>query len=142
MPTPLTRPRTRFSSVRKPTCRSQTRPRDQSEPTAKPVLAMTKEQLSLKNFMSAYFHEDWMLDAKSTHEVVSRFVRDQETSGLKDVVHALRGMLTRGDDDATLSKRLFSEFGAYFDPRGSGESTSGWLDSLANQIESAIKTRE
>ena len=103
---------------------------------------MTKEQFSLKNFMSAYFHEDWMLDSQSAHDVVANFVQDQAPQELGAVARALRGLLAAGEDDATLSRRLFTEFGAYFDPLSAGESTSSWLNSVAAQIELALGNRE
>lgn len=103
---------------------------------------MTKDQLSLQKFMSAYFHEDWMLDAQSPRDVVSQFVCDQQPAELRAVVQALRGLLHGGEDDATLSRRLFREFGAYFDPLTAGESTSSWLKAIADQIELGLRNRE
>jgi|GEM_PF-4512832 len=103
---------------------------------------MTKDQLSLKNFMSAYFHEDWTLDAQSTRDVVTQFVHDQQPAELSAIVQALHRLLDGGEDNPTLSRRLFREFGAYFDPLSVGESTSSWLKAIADQIELGLRSRQ
>jgi hypothetical protein len=97
---------------------------------------------SLKEFLSAYFHEDWALDARSPRDVVAKFFHyERSVDVLRSIAEALRALIDSDADDSTLSERLFREFGGYFDPRGDGESTRGWLISLAEEFEREIARR-
>lgn len=97
---------------------------------------------SLKEFLSAYFHQDWNLEAKSPGEVVAQFFRDQTSvDELRRIVRALRELIDTGEPDEILSTRLFRDFCSFFDPRGVGESTRKWLISLANDFDREIAKR-
>jgi hypothetical protein len=97
---------------------------------------------SLKDFLSAYFHEDWALDAQSPRDAVVQFFRDQKSvEALLPIAQALHELIETDEDDETLSTRLFREFGSYFDPRGVGESTRAWLIGLANDFDCEIAKR-
>jgi hypothetical protein len=97
---------------------------------------------SLREFLSAYFHEDWALDAQSPSDVVVQFFRDQKSvADLIPIARALRELIDGNADDEALSTRLFREFGSYFDPRGVGESTRSWLAGLADEFDREIAKR-
>ena len=97
---------------------------------------------SLKEFMSAYFHQDWMMDAQSPRDVVAQFFRDQKSVGdLVPIAQALRELIATDEEDERLSTRLFMQYGSYFDPRGVGESTREWLTNLASEFEREIGRR-
>jgi hypothetical protein len=103
---------------------------------------MNDDNRALKDFMAAYFHQDWDFDAESPTEVVSQYLRDTASSPeLVSVARALRVLVNGSEDDEALTRRLFSEFGCYFDPRGSGQPTRGWLRSLADQVEDEVRRR-
>lgn len=96
---------------------------------------MTNDESSLKEFLCAYFHEDWIVDAASTDEVVEQYFRDQpRLEELAHIARALDGLLANEASDELLSAKLFKEFGCYFDPLGVGQSTRLWLESLAQRI--------
>jgi len=96
----------------------------------------------LQDFFSAYFHEDWTLDAESPGAVTLQFFRDHHAKGdLEQVAQALRVLLETDDDDEMLAKLLFRDLGLYFDPRAIGVSTRGWLTSLADDFDSEIGRR-
>jgi hypothetical protein len=103
---------------------------------------MTADERALEQFLAAYFHQDWSLDAASPEEVVAEFLRDHPAGEqLLPVVRALHGLIDSGQDDARLSHRLTHEFGSFLDPRGDGESTRQWLRWLVDRIERELRAR-
>jgi hypothetical protein len=50
-------------------------------------------------------------------------------------------LLQTDEDDQMLSKRVFQDLGLYFDPRATGETTRGWLTSLADDFDREISKR-
>ena len=97
---------------------------------------------SLKEFLSAYFHQDWALDAQPWSDVVAQFFRDHElVTDLVPIAQALRLLIDTNEPDELLSARLFREFGSYFDPRGIGQSTRGWLTALTKEFDREIARR-
>lgn len=89
-----------------------------------------------ERFFSAYFHDDWCLDASTEWDVIAQYFREQQSvESLIHVAKALHGLLAGDEDDETLSRRLFREFGSYFDPRGAGGSTRTWLARVAREFD-------
>jgi hypothetical protein len=103
---------------------------------------MNNDQEALKNFMAAYFNQDWPDIDGSSEAVVLHYFRDQDSiEELSWVLRALRELIEGDDGDEALSNRLLNEFGCYFYPPGAGLSTRAWLQTLADDFEREIKAR-
>ena len=103
---------------------------------------MNQDHEALKNFMAAYFHEDWPDCDGSSEEVVRHYFREQDSiDQLSSVLRALRELIEGDGDDEVLLSRLFREFGSYYNPLGGGLSTRAWLQSLADDFEREISVR-
>jgi hypothetical protein len=103
---------------------------------------MNKDHEALKNFMAAYFNEDWPDDGASPQEIVQSYFQVQgSTEELSSALRALRELIDGDDFPGELSDRLFDEFGCYFYPPGVGLSTRDWLQSVADDFEREINAR-
>jgi hypothetical protein len=106
------------------------------------AIAVKNDTVALKEFLAAYFHEDWSLDDVSPEAVVDRYLRDQDSvKALEEIARAIRRLLMAAESEQALSTRLFREFGSYYDPSGSGGSVRRWLESVAQRFAEEIKRR-
>lgn len=56
----------------------------------------------LQQFLSSYFHQDWMLEGKTDNEIISTFVKDADIDTIKyiikDIDHFILYSLKHGED--------------------------------------------
>lgn len=85
---------------------------------------------AVRHFLSAWFHQDWDLEATTWSGVVDLFVRDRRDSpsDISDLVDALRRVASADVD--------LRDLGCEYDPSVDGVSPSEWLQSIAQYLES------
>jgi len=95
----------------------------------------TEADLSLlREFFSAYFHEDWACDAENP-EVVVRQYKAVATPEERTVLAAAIVKYAAGfARDKELEESLFRELGCYYMPSGVGMSSEVWLEHMAEEL--------
>lgn len=88
----------------------------------------------VSDFLSAYFHEDWICESPSTRAVVEQYIRSSPRSSLKDLHDAIVAYVEDFSDEAELSKALFFQLGCYYRPEADGLSAREWLLAVARSL--------
>ena len=95
---------------------------------------MVDENDPVFQFFGGYFHEDWMLDAASTREVVGEYVKAHTPEERSALSRAVVEYSQKFASDSELEDGLFHELGCYYTPSGIGLSAKAWLQTVASQI--------
>jgi len=89
----------------------------------------------IKNFFASYFHEDWLVEANDTAQVVSRYLAEvwnaEERRGLSNQITRFIDIYA---NDVALEEALFSELGCYYQPSADGISARVWLQDIASRF--------
>ena len=88
----------------------------------------------LFNFFAAYFHEDWLLEAKHPDEVVTEYMSTATASELCALAEAVLDYAKDFRSDKELEKSLFPGLGCYYCPSADGLSARTWLERVAGQL--------
>jgi hypothetical protein len=85
----------------------------------------------LRDFFSAYFHEDWMMESENPIEIVEIYC---STVSFEHRIKLANGIKNYADsfDESGNEIKLFEELGCYYDPKTDGLSKKEWLLSVAN----------
>ena len=95
----------------------------------------TQAELSLlRDFFSAYFHEDWNCDAENPESVVRSFVAEATPEERTVLANAIAKYAAGIASDKELEERLYRELGCYYLPSGSGTSCRVWLEHIAEEL--------
>lgn len=92
---------------------------------------------SLRQFFSASFHEDCLLDDPDWESIARRFRRDAGVEMSRGIAAEIRQLLAESTSDDALGEHLFRELGCYYSPRPdlNGPSFSAWLASVGSALE-------
>jgi hypothetical protein len=90
---------------------------------------MKSEYANLREFLGAYFHQDWTLDSDSSMDVarfyLSEWPREEAILAMKEIELLLS---SRSEEDVD---RLVESMGCYFVPSAEGyKSFADWLRSI------------
>jgi hypothetical protein len=88
----------------------------------------------LKNFFSAYFHEDFLREAEDPAAVVRAYARTVGAGEAQALAAAILRYRERLADDQELERRLFAHLGCYYSPSADGLSAGFWLQKVAEQL--------
>ena len=100
----------------------------------------TIEFSKLKDFFSAYFHEDWVLEAENPDQVVSNYLAfGWNAKELKELASQMARFTESISDDAALEQALFSELGCYYIPSVDKVSARAWLQHIASELRDAAE---
>ena len=102
---------------------------------------MTNEDFSeLKDFFSAYFHQDWVLEAEDPDQVVSSYLADGwSAKELNELASQMLRFAESSSDDAALEQVLFSVLGCYYTPSVDKVSAGVWLEHIASELRAAAE---
>jgi len=89
---------------------------------------------ALRDFLSAYFHEDWPDDGSDDRAIVAAYQRKSSAEERGRVCLELARLLSRGLDDQQLRRILLDDLGCYFSPRGSA---AQWLAEVQDMLRRA-----
>ena len=97
---------------------------------------MNKEaqQLLLRNFFSAYFHEDWPCEADSPESVFTGYAQSSSPHERRMLAEAILEYSRAFADDKELEESLCRDLGCYYLPSADGLSAKGWLEHAANGL--------
>jgi hypothetical protein len=90
------------------------------------------------DFFAAYFHEDWIRDARNPVEVAAQFVRDSSSADVLRVAQGIEEFVARRDSEEVLRLDLFRELGCYYLPSVEGKSVRQWLGEMARLLRESV----
>lgn len=85
----------------------------------------------LEQLVTAYFHQDWVVDYPDARSVVSAFVREDDRATF--VPGEIKLLLTAMDDEA-LHRLIMEEYVCGYPPDSAGKTVREWLTQVAEQI--------
>lgn len=92
------------------------------------------EREKLHQFLGAYFHEDWHLEADSPEQVLSEFRKSKTGPELHELSRIIAAYVHEHPDDEELGEALFLELGCYYSPHAVGLSSRAWLLGVAAKL--------
>lgn len=93
---------------------------------------------ALKDFFSAYFHEDWRSEAETPQGIVDIYSRGTTDRKVKAaLVVGLKQYAQSFADEKSLEDSLFMQLGCYYRPSLDGLSAKAWLLSVAERLAAA-----
>ncbi len=93
-----------------------------------------EERALLRNFFSAYFHEDWPCDAETPEAVVAGYMRRAKVGDMRSLGAAIRSLCREFSDDRDLEITLFRDLGSYYRPSLDSVSARAWLEGVAREL--------
>lgn len=93
----------------------------------------TKEGM-LKQFFSAYFHQDFLLDAVNPDDVIEEYKKENTIEHRTLLRKAILDYVEKITSDDELNKKLLSELGCYYRTEADGMSARSWLQKVAEQL--------
>lgn len=90
----------------------------------------------LRQFLGAYFHQDWPLEADDWPAVVAQYVRENGADHGRAVADALDSLARSTPDDAELERIVHHDLGCDYDPRPDlgGPTLRRWLSQVADAL--------
>lgn len=95
------------------------------------------EREMLTNFFSAYFHEDWQIEAESPDAVVRAYAKVATAGHLRALSVAILNYIELFETDERLEESLSSELGSYYLPSFDRHSAKVWLRHVASLLREA-----
>ena len=89
----------------------------------------------LEQFLGAYFHQDWTLEASESAEVIKAYRKKASPRAVNDLLKELAELRAGKLKEAQLRKRI-EMLGGCIDPAGEGKTCREWMAVL----ESALQT--
>lgn len=97
----------------------------------------------IKNFFSAYFHQDWPEEAEDPAQVISLYLAERPgAEELRGLAKQIRSLVDSYTDDDELEHALLSELGCYYLPSADKVSARAWLQDVACTLEAAAEHTE
>ncbi|MDW8213061.1 MAG: contact-dependent growth inhibition system immunity protein [Roseiflexaceae bacterium] len=96
---------------------------------------------ALRDFMGAYFHQDWMLDDETPDEVMSRFLAMQQPTRdeLQALIAQIDAFTSAHPDDTTIEQALEHVLGCYYQPSADQRSAREWLNGVRARFVQAME---
>jgi len=92
----------------------------------------------LRQFLGAYFHQDWSADATDADGIIDRYLSDHSN---KDEVAQMAALIDayaqRVSDDRQLERALVTELWCEFVPSTAGVRARDWLQHVAARLRAA-----
>lgn len=103
-----------------------------------PLSAADVERLG--RFFGAYFHQDWALESPDWPGVAAVWRAEAGHEEAAALAAAVDRLLASTPDDDALHRRVYDEFGCFYDPRPDlgGPSLRGWLARLTAALRGEI----
>ncbi len=98
---------------------------------------MKRRYTALQEFIWAYFHEDWRLDANSRGDVVANFLRFENAPRVTAVLDDLRELLAEPATEGELHDALIHEYRLSYDPWDDKITTREWLEGLQREMQNS-----
>ncbi len=94
---------------------------------------------SLKQFLGAYFHQDWVEDAgdDNADTVIQHFALDASRADIEQVAQELSGLL-ENSTDIELSVFVVDS-GCWYEPSADGLKTRAWLKRVHSELSSYLR---
>lgn len=92
------------------------------------------DRVTLTNFFSAYFHEDWPCEAETPTEVVQSYLRTAKHADVERLRAAIVTFIEQELDNEALEKKLMPELGCYYLPSADGLTARTWLMNIADLL--------
>jgi hypothetical protein len=95
-----------------------------------------KEQFpALHDFLSAYYHEDWNVNAQTANNVIIHFLSNASASEIPtQIAEEIDELLTAKINDSELNNLIFDHLGCYYSPEADNLTVRDWLASIAKQM--------
>jgi hypothetical protein len=101
---------------------------------------MNDDERALRDFLSAYLHQDWPVEFASYEDAVDEYLTDEpRIERVAGAARALRALAASSATEDALVQRLLDELGSYYDPRPDRISVRDWLTSIADRLEAATR---
>jgi hypothetical protein len=101
---------------------------------------MNDDERALRDFLSAYLHQDWPVEFASYEDAVDEYLTDEpRIERVAGAARALRALAASSATEDALVQRLLDELGSYYDPRPDRISVRDWLTSIAERLETATR---
>lgn len=94
----------------------------------------------LAQFLGAYFHQDWTLEASSSAEVISNYAKRASGTNRAALAGEVKALRAEKLKEPQLAKRL-TELGACLEPSAEGLTCTAWLAALETALETGGKPR-
>ena len=94
----------------------------------------------LAQFLGAYFHQDWTLEASSSTEVIANYVKRAAAPTRAVLAEEVKTLRAENLKEPQLAKRL-AELGACLEPKAEGLTCAAWLAVLETALEPGGKSR-
>ena len=103
---------------------------------------MTKEEFpALAQFCSAYFHQDWDLEAPDPLLIIRNYLQEETISQVQQTIAEIEKLLSFNLEPETLKMFLESDLKCYYNPTAYGISHSDWLLWVQISLKQGISTR-
>jgi hypothetical protein len=91
---------------------------------------------ALEQFLGAYLHQDWRMEAPDVWTVVDLFMRDEPVLAA-DLPAEIARVLTDLPTEPDLKKLVIDELGGYYLADADGGTYRSWLQEIADRVRAA-----
>ena len=88
----------------------------------------------LTQFFSAYFHQDWPLEADTPSDVVNNYRNSEPPESIEAALQELSQLLEIPIASADLKTFILDELGCYYDPKSDNQTVREWLESVQKSL--------
>ncbi len=89
---------------------------------------MNNQFPNLTQFFSSYFHQDWMLEADTSSEVVENYRNSESPESVEAALAELNKLREMPIAPADLETFILDELGCYYDPSSENQTVTEWLE--------------
>lgn len=94
---------------------------------------------NLFQLLGGYFNEDWDLEADNDKGIVEFFLKQESREKIQQTLSELQTLIDQKKSEDELNKIVFGELHCHYNPTADGLTTSQWLTSIADQIDSRLR---
>jgi hypothetical protein len=88
---------------------------------------------ALRNFLSAYFHQDWAVEHDTPGAVVDYFIEGESVLQVAQLRDEIARLLAQGMDEDELAGQV-RELGSEYDPSLDGGNYQEWLQDIEERL--------
>ena len=98
---------------------------------------MSEMYKNLEEFLSSYFHQDWMEDASSSMGIVEKYLSEWPSNEARAALQELHSLLSIQNDGDVQS--IVTKMGCYFNPSSEGyESFAEWMKAAEKEMDRVL----
>ncbi|NER38274.1 MAG: hypothetical protein F6J93_30685 [Oscillatoria sp. SIO1A7] len=102
---------------------------------------MNKEKFpTLAQFCSAYFHQDWDLEAPDSLGIIRNYIKEESNERVQQVIKEIEQLLCLYLETEQIKKILEDELKCYYNPTAYGISHSDWLLWVQISLKQGVST--